>query len=643
MINSFRIAYRLLKNNMKIYGFYLTVLVVTVATYYNFAAISYNETFIELADRLQSAVVASIACGFVLICTVVFFMWHANGFFIKQRQKEIGLYMLMGISSSNIGRVFAIESMLLGGMSLIIGLPVGMLFSKLFFMLLGKAMFLNTEFPLNLSLNAVIQLILIFTAIFVILGFKNYRVVKKSQLINMLNAAKKKGTVPRLNYAKGGLGILLIVTGYIIGTHVRQWGMDLLIASVSTLVAVCLGTYLFFGSFLTIVFSKLVKCRQVVYKNVRIISVNNIFFRLNLTYRTLAMTAVLAASTLTAFNVSLSFRQFADNNAFMESPYSFSYIGADEKVKDRVIEIVQESGHQLVGVNDVKICVVATEYLYMDRIIDYGNQALITGYSQVEKTLEFLNYKGRDGILKKIKPREDEATFVLNANTIATPIFMKGEAIRINGEEYTVKDDLKIPFTGNIPILGKKNIYVLLDSEYQKLKAGLPEITLNGVQILAQNNNSELVQKIEEAVPGGFEVYPRVTQYVWEYYALGILFFLGLIISMVFILATFSTLYFKILSHALIDREQYTILKKIGMSKKEVAKSVYMQVGIEFLLPIIIGIIHSVVAMNTAEELMNADFMLQTLIGIGLFVSIILVFYKILSKNYIKMVYGREV
>ena len=75
-MNSFKIAYKLLKNNMSIYGFYLVVLVITVVTYYNFAALQYNDKFVELAKHLQTAMIPSLTCGFVLICTVVFFMWH---------------------------------------------------------------------------------------------------------------------------------------------------------------------------------------------------------------------------------------------------------------------------------------------------------------------------------------------------------------------------------------------------------------------------------------------------------------------------------------------------------------------------------------------------------------------------------------
>lgn len=110
--------------------------------------------------------------------------------------------------------------------------------------------------------------------------------------------------------------------------------------------------------------------------------------------------------------------------------------------------------------------------------------------------------------------------------------------------------------------------------------------------------------------------------------------------SIVFVLAAFSTIYFKILSDAFLDREQYTILKKIGMNKKEVQKTVYVQVGIAFLLPAAVGIIHSFVAMRMLEELVNVRFVLQQLSAVGLFIAAMVLCYTGISRNYTKMVYG---
>ncbi|MBW7475859.1 FtsX-like permease family protein [Paenibacillus oenotherae] len=669
-MGAFRLAWKLLHNNRGIYGLYLIVLAITVATCYNFMAIQYNTAFVQLAEQLQSAVVASMTCGFVLLCTVVFFLWHANGFFFKQRQREIGLYMLMGISTSRIGRVLAIESMLLGGLSLLIGLPVGLLLSRLFFLLLGKAMFLEEGLPFTLSWQAIVQLVVVFGALFTVLGLKNYRAVKRSRLIGMLQAAARKQAPPRLKAGSGILGVVLIAAGYVIAMNFKQWNWDLLLASMSILILVSLGTYMFFGSCLAVILSKLMASKTFVYRSVRLVSISNVFFRLRGNYRSLAMTAILAAATVTAFSISLSFRGFAEDHVIIEAPYSLSFISDDAQIRGKAAEVLGDSRYGVIGVHENRFVPAQVEYADSGKRIDFNNEAIVTSYSEIRGTLEFLQAEEREHLLERMTLRGGEAVFILNANTMASPINVEGEEIRLNGNTYAIKESIQVPFIGNIAAWGKKNIYVLEDQEYEKLRSNGTELTLSGIQLAERNGYDgqdeqegikgqsehseykgmnrhvepkeldELVQRMAEIVPGGRDhLNDYAKPYIQEYYALGIFFFLGLIMSMVFALATFSTIYFKILSDALMDREQYAILKQIGMSRREVRRSVYWQVGIAFVLPVIVGILHSIFAMNMLEEIMNVEFAMQMIYGVGLFAVIMGVFYAGISRNYTKMVY----
>ena len=190
-MNAFKIAWLLFKNNLRLYQFYLAVLTVSTAIYYNFLAVSYNPYLQVLNEQYVFARTASSLCSIIIFLTIMSFMYHANNFFYRLRYKEIGTYMLMGIPSGKIGAVFALESMLLGVTALVIGLPVGVLFSKLFFMMLGKAMILDTQIPFYIPVRAIGLLLLIMAFIIMVMGLKNYFVVRSSRLIEILNAAKK--------------------------------------------------------------------------------------------------------------------------------------------------------------------------------------------------------------------------------------------------------------------------------------------------------------------------------------------------------------------------------------------------------------------------------------------------------------------
>ncbi|NKF08830.1 ABC transporter permease [Clostridium gasigenes] len=634
-MNSFKIACRLLKNNRKLYGLYLIVIVSAIATYYNFVAIKYNQNFIEVSERLQTATVASMVCEFVLACTVIFFMWQSNEFFFKHRQKETALYMLMGISSSKVGTVFGIESIILGTFSLGIGIPIGVLFSKLFFMLLGKVMNLGIDFQGSFSFSSLLQVVVVFGIIFIFLFYKNYKVVKKSELIRLLNALNESSEVPKLNYLKGIIGVLLILVGYIIGISIRIVELDLLIGTMSCLILVSIGTYLFFGSFLPIILSKLITNKSILYNTWLIISINDIYFKLKSNYKNLAMTAILATSTVTALTVSLSLKYCADKDLLVESPYSFSYINSYEGIENEVKEDLSKFNVNIDKINKINYSIGNIDYLNRENRIDKSEPIFIS-YSTLINTLKFLDfdYSNIDEISKS------EVLFILSADTISTPINVINEEVSIEGIEKEIANSIRVPIFGNVEDLGSRNIYVFEDSEYEVIKESLNGRIYSGVKINSEEENFKILVNIKDVVKNNNgSIFPKVDKYVWEYYAFKIFFFLGTIMSLIFILATLSTLYFKIIGDVIDERERYNVLEKIGVNKEVITKTAFSKLAIIFLFPVLIGIVHSIVAIQIVKLILNESLVMQSIIGISIFITIITIFYFGIIYNYSKVVY----
>lgn len=634
-MNSFKLSFKLFKNNIKVYKLYLIITIVSVAAFYNFLAIENNYAFISISERFQAASVASYSCGFVLVCTVIYFIFNADKFFLLNRQKETALYMLMGVAQSKIGQIFAIESLFLGAISIFGGLGFGIILSKLFFMLLAKSISINIEIPFGISLKSIFTVILVFSCIFAVIAYKKYRIVKKSKLIDMINAAREKEDIPKLRYFKGILGILLILAGYIAAIMIRTWELDLLLSSMAAVLCVSMGTYFFFGSFMSIVFHRIIQNKKLVYRNVMLVSISNVYFRLKSNYRNLAMTAILCAAAITAFCTSLSFNEVAKREAIKEVPYSFSYECNDEKSREKAAEIIRAYNHQPIAVNENKFFLGEVRYKSYSRKIDYNNEAIIISYSTLIKNLEFLHYKAAENT----EPEGKGAVFISSAATLASPFNVLKKELVINGGEYVVRAQEEMPFTGIIDKLGIKNIYVLEDSEYEKAMEGFTERALNCVQISKASDSRQLESDIRKVMPQG-KVYPHIDKYTWDYYAMEIFHFLGMVMSIIFILSTFSTIYFKILKDAFMDKEQYMDLRKVGMSRNEIKKSVYVQVAVSFILPGSVAILHSIIAMKMVEQVMNFHFNLQLLISLGIYLIIMILFYIFISNNYVNMVCG---
>ncbi|MHC1748255.1 MAG: FtsX-like permease family protein [Cellulosilyticaceae bacterium] len=634
-MNTFKMAWTLLKNNFKLYKFYLVVLTMTVAIYYNFLAIHYNPYLDVLNEQYDYARTASSVCSCVLVITVVFFMIHANNFFYKQRFKEIGIYLLMGIKNSKIGCIFAIESVMVGCIALSVGIGIGVIFSKLFFMLLTRAMILKAQIPFYIPIKAIRTLILIFGIILIMLAIKNYRMVKKGKLIDMLNATKKEQELPSFKWQRGILGITCIGIGYGLAWNIERANSFFGDVSIPILILVCIGTYLFFGSFMGIILDRCVKNKNLIYKGSRIISFSNTLFRLGSHYRSYAMTAILCAATVTAFGGSLALRQYADQNVVVEAPYSISYIGNDNATNQSIISTINASSH--------KIILMHRTHMLKQQVVPQKNTTyiegvqIVTSYSEVLNVLQKLGFAKYEKILENIKPNIKEVIKIPHA--MGSSVRHEKNIYTIGDKTYILKQQVKMPFTGEIPGIGLCPVYILSDEAYENLKVGKEEIILNGINITNPEDSMGLVLKLAGIVPGGTNnLNTFVGQYEYKYYLVGAFYFLGLVMTIVFVIATFSTIYFKILSDAIYDKNQYGMLIKIGTSKEELVKSIRMQVGMAFILPAILGISHGSVAVSILEAFMQCSFKKSIFLAVVAFAGIMGVFYIIITKKYIQVI-----
>ncbi|MGB4715645.1 MAG: FtsX-like permease family protein, partial [Defluviitoga tunisiensis] len=138
-MNSFEISVSNVKRNIKTYRLYLMAMIFSVMTYYNFSSMRFNQQFLEYKNAYAYIQSLSLVTSILMVMFLIFFIIYSSNFFLNQRKREIGIFAFMGIDNYKIAFIFALEGLLLGIISLISGLILGVLFNKLFMMLLAKA------------------------------------------------------------------------------------------------------------------------------------------------------------------------------------------------------------------------------------------------------------------------------------------------------------------------------------------------------------------------------------------------------------------------------------------------------------------------------------------------------------------------
>ncbi|WP_077369607.1 FtsX-like permease family protein [Anaerosalibacter sp. Marseille-P3206] len=616
-MNSFKIAIINFKRNIKTYGLYLMAMIFSVAAYYNFLSMRYNPQFLESKDVSIYIEGTSHIASMLMIMFLVFFIVYSSNFFLNQRKREIGVYAFMGIDNYKIAFIFASEGLLLGVLSLAIGLIIGILFSKLFMMILAKAALLDITIKFYLSKKAILGTVIAYSIILIITFLKGYLDIIRTNLIDLMNSLKKEEELPKVNYFKGIASIIIIGVAYFIAINYKKVGFET--AFMVTVLLIIWGTYWLFGSFFSMVVRHYINKKSYLYKGVNIISVSNIAFRIKNNYRTLAAVAVLITTCITCFGTVSSLKYYVEKNHKVEVPYTISYISNNEEEIGKVNEIAESSNHKIELMEKAN-------FLYVPE-----NEVVLMKLSTFENVISDLKV---EDMVSKFKLSKDEVVYIERPGTMMS-ILGKQNSINIGDKKYDIKLKTKIPLLGNgvnFPCI------VVNDEEYEVLKSQFDENQFNGIILDNPDDTKDLTFDLAKVLSEDSRLFTYWIAGVTFYDFAGIVYFIGAFLSLVFVFATGSIIYFKTLSESFRDKNKYEILKKLGTTDLEIYSSVSKQVGIFFILPLIVGIVHSIVAISVLSDMMNYGLVVPTAISIGVFALVYGIFYIFTTKKFIAVV-----
>ena len=618
-MSSFKLTIMSFRRNIKTYGMYLMAMIFSVATYYNFASMRHNPQFRETMDLTVYVQSSSVTASLLMILFLIFFIMYSSNFFLNQRKKEIGVYAFMGIDNYKIAFMFASEGLLLGIMSLIIGLLLGTLFSKLFLMLLAKAALLNMRIDFFISVKAIIETVIVYSVILFLTFFKGYIDIIRTNLVDLMNTLKRAEELPKINYLKGIASLIVIGTAYYIAVNYGKFGFGR--SLLWTVILVIIGTYWLFGSFLSMIIRYFIRRKKYLYKGTNIISFSNIAFRIKDNYRTFAAVAVLITTCITSFGTVSSLRYFVDENHKIEVPYTVTYISDNQEVIERVDDIIENSNH------NVELREKANFLFVPDSSI------VVVKLSTFQRVLADLDVKGRDKIISKIGQLQEEVVYIERPGVFMN--MLEKNDVRVGDKTYKIKVRTKVPLFGSgVPY----TCIVVNDEEYETLKAKYEEKQFNGIILDNPEDTKDLTYELAQILPEDSRLYTYFIAGATMYDLVGIVYFLGAFLFLVFVFATGSIIYFKILSESFRDKGKYEILKKLGTTDTEINESVSKQVGMFFILPLIVGIIHSIVAISVLSDLMKYSLIKPTIISIAVFIIVYGIFYIFTRRKYISVV-----
>lgn len=624
----FSLARKNIIRNFSQYFLYIASMVLSVVIYFTFATMKYSETILKEAETSKKISSIMSSSSVILIIFVVIFIFYSNSFFVKKRKKEVGLYSLLGVRKKSIGFMLFFENLLLGFVSLIIGIFIGFLTSKFFFFILFKMMGYEVAAEMTLSLSAIINTIIVFGIIFIFTSLQGYRVVYKFKLIELFHASKQGEKIPKPNIFVALLGVALVGFAYYVALEnfvtSATWKLLGVATPLMIIAFVVIGTYLLFHSVTGFILSVGKKIEKFSWKNLRLLTLSQLLYRIRGNARTLTIIATLSATTITAGGAVFGLYYNMKSSAEISDPNTYMYVETKTTNQSEIEALTKDANYR------ESVTMLTTKFDANELKDDFGAYG-----NRVYNVLSEDDYNRLAALQNKkiVSLSENEGIMIdPGYNKAFSPIY-KGRTIKSNAENFTLREVEKENVLNNA---ASYMVVIVPNDQFEKLKKTSESTTVQAIgdkkadvkeakQLKALMTDENKFSSYELDLKDGME-------------SIGVILFVGSFLGLVFLAATGSIIYFKVLTEAEEDRNQFMMLHKMGVSFKEMKKSIATQVAVIFFIPLVVGILHSVIALKALSALLAMNMFTAVLIWIAVYSLIYATYYIITVRSYNKII-----
>lgn len=670
-----------MKSNRRFYLPYILTVIGTAAAFYIMAAIVSDPGSKELAAGTSNGpmyVSMFMTLGmFVLGLFSCIFLLYTNSFLMKRRQKELGLYSVLGMSKTNIAGIMVFEALYIALIGIGGGLAVGILLTKLVSLALFRLMRLPVPFGFSVQPIAIIIVVLFFAGLILLTLLANLAKVGRSRPVELLRGGNVGEKEPKANWFLTIVGVLFLGAGYAVAMLVDNPGMAVAVYFLAVF-AVIIGTYCLFTSVSIAVLKALRRNKRYYYKAKHFISVSGMLYRMKRNAVGLANICILCTMVMVMVSGTLSL-----------------YLGSEEQVNvycpaDVVVETTYYASSTEDHVYNEETGEETIEYHtpYDAAAMDAWFEDYFAGHKltpSAAKAVEYYTFTAVDS--------EDHVSLVtaVTAETYAqltgeaAPELAPGEALAHvpsgykfgDGLNFLDKDGntLSIQFVGEAQLSSAQvelNTAILSQSEDDDIVLVVPD-TAALLELVAGQENGSYVWRGQYDFDASDEAVSAMVDDYWaasregggvdagyydvlridlrseterDVYGLsGGFLFLGVFLGIVFLMATVLIIYYKQVSEGYEDNARFDIMRKVGLSECEARRAIRSQILTVFFMPILVAAIHIAFDFNLVVLLLSlfslTNVKLTALCTLGtllVFCAVYAVVYALTARSYYKIV-----
>ena len=582
-----------IKSRFKDYLVLFSGLTFASAIFYMFMTLATNPAFLKgslsIAFKITQ-IVFSFGIALLSIITFVYIV-YANSFLLSMRQKDYGMYMMLGARTSKIGRLIFAETLVVGLLATLLGTVLGVGLTQGVSSVLISQLGLQIHKFVGFYLPALLWTIAFFAILFFLAAFWNRHKLVKSNVINLLHEDQKPVKLHRnklWKFIEAILGIALLAIGYWAMMHAAKLGIKTIPIAFFTIV---FGSYFTFDSFFTAIIDLLRKNLAYKYKKLLSFTLGQLKFRLSDYTRILSTVSLLFALALGAITVGLNFNNMTEQS-MQSTYYDVVLYGHNKKVDNQLKKVSVKSTTTV----DYKMVVEGkgkekTRVLYIPKNQLENNKIMYQRYSRKNGMNHYDTRRITVNDLKnkKSSPVNDAEYQLMSLTPYAgaqVKVVSQNQYNQVNAKENKIELLRVNNFRSNF-----NNIEKLQNLSATQMMSS-PEVDKDAVNINLSNSKSAQYRLVS-SMTSGFE-------------------FMGFFLGLAFLAMLASTLMFKVLSGANSDKPRYQMLWKVGTRKSLLKASIAKEIGILFALPAALGVVDvlfglqlfkSILGMNTYDKL----------------------------------------
>ncbi len=656
-----KLAVQNIELNGQFYTPYIITCIATIAMFYIMAFLTFNEG----TAALHSLLLVILRLGMVVIGLFsVIFIFYTNSFLMKRRQKELGLYNILGMGKGNIAGVLFFETIFVAMTTIIIGICMGILFSKLMMLLLCKLVRFSVPYGFNISIPGIYWTLGVFGFIFALILISNLIRIKLSNPIELLHGTNLGEKEPKVKWLLAILGLLTLGAGYYIAI-VTDNPLSAIFLFFVAVILVIIGTYLLFTASSIAILKRLKANPKYYYQTRHFIPLSGMIYRMKQNAVGLANICILSTMVLVMVSGTVCLYLGTEDSLVSSYPNDIAIdVNAPtgntrENITALVNQTVTSEGYTMENVQDyisISVAAIRDENNILlpedNNFFDPRSTCIISLMSESE-------YERFSGQSVALSP--GHMLLSLSKDSIGPQLSI---GTKTNKAVFSISGEMKVvpKLASDAAITPIVDFFfaVITDEDYESLCAEY-EVFVQKWQygFDFQGSHDEkitLYKKLmnvamsadSDSINGGFlslSTSSRQENSTFIYEMNGGFLFLGMFLGSVFLMATVLIIYYKQLSEGYEDRERFEIMQKVGLSKPEIKKAIRSQILVVFFLPLGMAVIHIAAAFKMITQLLlvmglsnSSLFLVCTIATVAVFALIYGIVYTLTAKTYYRVV-----